>query len=306
MRIIFMATPDFAIPALQALLDSEHEVVAVYTRAPQPKGRGQRIIETPIHQLAKQHHITVYTPFSLKEVEAQRVFLSHQADIAVVVAYGLILPKAILEACPLGAINIHASLLPRWRGAAPIQRAIEAGDPKTGVTIMRMDEGLDTGDMLLKGELVIDSTTTAEMVHDGLSVLGGELLLQALAGLAKGTLQSTKQEDEKSTYASKLTKEEAHINWDNDAEVIERKIRAFNPYPGAYGIINGEKIKILSAVVEQGGENVQPAVVLDEQLRVACKKNILRLTQVQRQGKKPMNVDEFLRGFKVTKGLRVE
>lgn len=294
MKIIFMGTPDFAVPALRRLM-SEHEVVAVYTREPKPSGRGNKLNFTPIHLLAQECGIPVHTPKSLRAPEEQRIFAEYKADVAVIAAYGLILPLPILEACPLGCLNIHASLLPRWRGAAPIQRAVEAGDEKSGVTIMQMAEGLDTGDMLLKGEVEITPQTTGGELHDALAVLGADLIGQVLQN--PSAYKPQKQDDALACYAQKLDKSECKLDLLQDIDVIYNKVRAFSPYPAVYFEHKGERFKVLeaekSATVLPAGEIRQHG----ETLLLGCYGGSLLVKQIQRQGKRPMEVAELLRGY---------
>lgn len=288
-----MGTPDFSVTALDALVDAGHEIVAAYSQPPRPAGRGKKEQPSPVHLRAQSLGIPVFTPASLKSPEAQHQFAQHQADIAVVVAYGLLLPKAILEAPKHGCLNIHASLLPRWRGAAPIQRCIEAGDAETGVCIMQMDEGLDTGDVLLQESLPITATTTGGTLHDELSTLGAKLIVKTLADYEALTPQ--KQPEEGVTYAHKIKKEEALLDWSKPAVELERKIRAFNPYPATFFNYQGERIKVLAATAQNG--NGEAGVTLDDKLLVACGEGALRLDVLQRQGKKAMKAEELLRGF---------
>lgn len=295
MKVVFMGTPDFAVQALQNLA-KEHEVVCVYTQPPREAGRGHQLKKTPVHLVAEQMGIEVRTPKTLRNAEEQAKFAALKADVAVVAAYGLILPKPVLEAFPHGCINIHASLLPRWRGAAPIQRAIEAGDAESGVTVMQMAEGLDTGDMLMKGKVAIDAQTTGGSLHDALAALGAELIVKVLANLAEITPQ--KQDDALSCYAAKLDKAEALIDFNQSAEVLERKIRAFNPYPAMFFEQNGERFKVFAArVVDRHGT---PGEILeqDKQLIIACADKALEILLIQRQGKKPMPIAEFLLGLR--------
>lgn len=300
MKIIFMGTPDFSVPALGEIIKAGHQVVGVYSQPPRPSGRGQSVQESPVHKAALEYNIPVFTPTSLKTPEAQSQFAALGADFAVVVAYGLLLPKAILDTCP--CINIHASLLPRWRGAAPLQRAIMAGDTKTGITIMKMDEGLDTGDMLLVKEVKIMPEMTAGHLHDELSIMGAKLVVQALTQIEKGELQGIKQEGE-ATYAAKIKKEEAKIDWNLPGEQILRNIRAFNPYPGAYFEYKGEKIKILDANFMRGLNDSDSEKgagrVIDENFTITCSNGRISPQLVQRPGKKVMTISELLRGFKV-------
>lgn len=298
MKVIFMGTPDFSVPVLKAL-HAHHEVICVYTQPPRPAGRGNKIIPSPVHQMAEQLGIEVRTPVSLRKEEAISAFKELNADVAVVCAYGLILPKAILEAPQKGCINVHASLLPRWRGAAPIQRAIEAGDTQSGVTIMQMDAGLDTGDMLLKGIVPIDENTTAQVLHDALSKQGAELIIKVLENMP----EPIKQPETGITYAEKIQKAEALIDWSLPAQQIKNKIMAFNPYPAAYFMVNNERIKIFNAQVEKTNTPTIAGKVLDDTLLIGCGNNTaLRLTELQREGKKRMTATDLLKGFELKKG----
>ena len=296
MKVVFMGTPDFAVPALRAIA-AEHEVVCVYTQPPREAGRGNKILKTPVNLAAEELDLPVKTPFSLKKPEAQDELRSLNADIAVVAAYGLILPKAVLDIFPKGVVNIHASLLPRWRGAAPIQRAIEAGDKKSGVTIMRVDEGLDTGDMLLKGEVEIDENTTGGILHDKLAEIGKALILQALQNI--DNLKPEKQDDSLACYAKKLEKSEAKLDFNRPADELERKIRAFNPYPGAYFEYNGERFKVFAAEVLNDNAGMEPGSLVpnDSGLLIECNPGMLFVMEIQRQGKRAMPTEELLRGF---------
>lgn len=298
-----MGTPDFSVPVLQALCRN-HEVLCVYSRAPKEAGRGQKVVETPVHVFAKEQGIEVRTPKSLKSIEEQEAFKALGADLAIVAAYGLILPQAILDAFPKGCINVHASLLPRWRGAAPIQRSIEAGDDKSGVTIMQMDVGLDTGDMLLKGEVKIDENTTGEVLHDALSEIGAKLLIETLADLEN--IKPQKQDESLVTYATKLDKAECKLDFAKTAEELERKIRAFSPFPGTYFEYDGERFKVLK--VRMVDDNAKAGTIIEGQdkLIIACQKGALEITKIQRQGKKPMDIEELLRGFKFEQGLLIK
>ena len=301
MKVIFMGTPDFSVPVLKALHE-HHEVVCVYTQPPRPAGRGNKVIASPVHQVAEGLGIEVRTPVSLRKEEAQQAFKALNADVAVVCAYGLILPQAILEAPKKGCINVHASLLPRWRGAAPIQRAIEAGDTESGVTIMQMDVGLDTGDMLLKGIVPIDSETTGQILHDQLSFQGAELILKVLEDMPT----PQKQPETGITYAEKIQKSEALIDWNQTAQSIKNKIMAFNPYPAAYFVLNNERIKVFNATVEDVKTTAEAGEFLDDALLVSCAQNTaLRLTELQREGKKRMCATDFLKGFEITKGQKI-
>ena len=303
LRLAFMGTPDFAVPALRALADAGHEVVCVYCQPPRPAGRGQKPRPSPVQAAADALGIPVRTPTSLKSVEEQAAFRELDLDAAVVAAYGLILPKAILEAPRLGCFNIHGSLLPRWRGAAPIQRAILAGDDETGITIMQMDEGLDTGPMLLAESIPITGDTTASDLHDRLAELGARLMVQALDGIETGSLRPTPQPEDGATYAKKLAREEARIDWRASAANIERQVRAFTPWPGAWFEADGVRVKLLAAAVVDGGG--EPGTVLDDALTVACGDGALRLERLQREGRKPADRDAFIRGFPLAKGRRL-
>ena len=296
MRIVFMGSPDFAVPSLNALVEAGHDVVAVYTQPPRPAGRGKADRKTAVHERAERLGIEVRTPKSLRNEEEQERFRALDAGLAVVAAYGLILPKPILEAPKQGCINVHASLLPRWRGAAPIQRAILAGDEVTGVTIMRIDEGLDTGPMLLKRELDIRGRNAGQ-VTEQLAELGARALVEWLQAPTAPEAQPA----EGATYASKIDKAEARIDWSSLAEQIERHARAFNPVPGAWFEANGERIKLLDA---QAGADAsgQPGQVLDDCLSVACGSGYVRPLKVQRAGRAPMTPGELLRGFPIPKG----
>lgn len=294
MKIVFMGTPDFAVKALEALA-ARHEVVCVYTREAQEAGRGKKLTKSPVHEFAEAHGILVRTPKTLRSAEAQAELKALQADISVVAAYGLILPQAVIEAFPLGCINIHGSLLPRWRGAAPIQRAIEAGDNESGITIMKVVEKLDAGDMLLKGSVPITAETTGETLHDAMAGLGAELIVKALDNWQN--LHAEPQDERLVTYAAKIDKAESRLDFSMPAEVLERKIRAFNPYPAVYFEYGGERYKILRAkVVDESGE---AGAILDGagRLVIACGDKALEVTEIQRQGKKKMPTEELLRGM---------
>jgi methionyl-tRNA formyltransferase len=299
MRIVYMGTPDFAVLPLRALVDAGHQVICVYTQPPRPAGRGQREQISPVHEEAARRGIPVRTPVSLRSEGAQKDFAALKADVGVVAAYGLILPKAVLSAPPYGCINIHASLLPRWRGAAPIQRAILAGDAETGITIMQMDEGLDTGPMLMQARRAIGSTTTAQDLHDSLAILGAETVVAALAKLQPGLLKATPQPDG-ATYAPKLTREEGRLDWKRPAAELERQVRAFTPWPGAWFEHSGERFKVLAATIAEG--KGAPGTVLDDRLTVACGDRALAVARVQRAGKAPMDTDALLRGYPVAPG----
>ncbi len=294
LKVIFMGTPEFAARALQALIDGPHEVIAVYSQPPKPQGRGQKITKSPVHQLADAHSIPVYTPKSLKTAEAQAEFKALQADIAVVAAYGLILPQAILDAPRLGCINIHASLLPRWRGAAPIQRAILAGDNETGITFMQMDAGLDTGAMLKKVMVPITDQTTTPQLHNELAAVGAAHINQLLTDIAANNIAPETQPKTGISYAVKLTKDEGRLDWQQPAAVLDRIVHALTPWPGTYFEYNNERIKVLAAeVIDMSGT---PGTLIDNQATIACSKQALRLLRVQRPNKSPVSGEEFLRG----------
>ncbi|HTF85289.1 MAG TPA: methionyl-tRNA formyltransferase [Cellvibrio sp.] len=301
LRIVFAGTPDFAAHHLQTLLDSRHQVIAVYSQPDRPAGRGKKLTASPVKALALTHNIPVHQPLSLKEVAAQQELAALQADIMVVVAYGLLLPKAVLDTPRLGCINVHASILPRWRGAAPIQRALEAGDTITGVTIMQMDVGLDTGDMLVKAECAILPDDTGGSLHDKLLTIGAPALLEALDQLQHGIAKPESQDDRHSCYAPKLNKDEALLDWRQPAAVLERKVRAFNPFPVAFTQKAGseDRIRIWSSRVAPNNMDKAPGTVMEVSstgIRVSCGQDSLLLEQVQLPGKKPMGVDELLRG----------
>jgi len=307
MRIIFMGTPDFAVAALSALAEAGHDIACAFSQPPRPAGRGHRERRSPVHEAAAALDIPVRTPRSLKDPAEQAAFAGLDAEVAVVAAYGLILPKPILDAPTRGCLNIHASLLPRWRGAAPIQRAILAGDTETGVTIMQMDDGLDTGAMLMTRAAPIGPETTGGQLHDTLAALGANLIVAALAGLAEGSLTPVPQPDEGVTYAPKLDKAEARIDWTRPAAEIERMVRAFDPWPGAWFVANGQRIRLLAAEVaaEVAGGSGAPGTVLDARLTIACGDGALRPLRLQRQGKEAVDTDAFQRGFPLAKGSRV-
>ncbi|HBC09207.1 MAG TPA: methionyl-tRNA formyltransferase [Rhodospirillaceae bacterium] len=303
--LIFMGSPDFSIPALRALLDAGHRIKCVYAQPPRPANRGQKETPCPVHAFALEQGLQVRTPKSLKDPAEQAAFAALNADAAVVVAYGLILPQAVLDAPRLGCLNIHASLLPRWRGAAPIQRAIQAGDAETGVTIMQMDAGLDTGPMLLTGRLPITDTTTAGALHDDLSALGSKLIVRALDGLVAGTLPATPQPDVGVTYAAKLDKAEGRLDWTKPAAELARTVRAFTPWPGTWFEAGKKRIKVLAAEVIDGAGAAEPGTVLDDQATIQCGEGAFRPTRMQRPGKEAMDAGDFLRGFDLPQGGRV-
>lgn len=303
MRIVFAGTPAFAVPSLRAA-HAHHEVVAVYTQPDRPAGRGRGLTPSPVKLEAIQRGIPVLQPLSLKKKSTQDALREMQPDVMIVVAYGLILPQAVLDIPQYGCWNVHASLLPRWRGAAPIQRAILAGDVETGVTIMQMDAGLDTGDMLLTQKVAITPRTTAGMLHDQLAETGARLIVEAVARYSE--LEHVKQPEIGVTYAAKLAKDEGRIDWTRPAVEIERQVRGLNPWPGVWCTLNEERLKVLetevTAEVTDGSE--APGTALDDALAVACGEGALRLTRVQRAGKAPMAAADLLRGFAVPKGSR--
>lgn len=300
MRLIFMGTPAFAVPTLQALIDSPHEVVAVYSQPPRPAGRGQKLTPSPTHQLAERHGIPVHTPVSLKSPEAQEAFRAHGADAAIVAAYGLLLPKAILEACPHGCINIHPSDLPRWRGAAPIQRTVMAGDKHTAICIMQMDEGLDTGAVLLREPYALPEGITAGELRDMMATQSPPLLLKALEQIGAGTASPVQQSEDGITYARKIEKEEARIDWSKPARELRYHIHGLSPSPGAFFELAGERWKILRTELAEG--NGTPGTTLDDTLTVACGESALRITIAQRPGKAAMAAEDILRGMPVARG----
>jgi methionyl-tRNA formyltransferase len=307
LRLIFMGTPDFAVPTLSALADHGHEIAAVYTRAPKPGGRrGLTLQPTPVEQEARRRGFPVATPKTLRTEEALAEFRSHHADAAVVVAYGMILPQAILDAPKLGCYNLHASLLPRWRGAAPINRAIMAGDAETGVMVMKMDVGLDTGDVAMAERLPISDAMTASDLHDRLSPLGADLMVRAMAALERGALTLAKQADEGVTYAAKIEKAEARIDWAKPAHAVLRHIHGLSPFPGAWSevTVDGEvaRVKILRCALADGSG--APGAVLDDQLTIGCGEGAIRVSELQRAGKAPMQAADFLRGTPLARGAR--
>ena len=292
LKIIFAGTPDFAATHLQGILDQgEHQVIAVYTQPDRPSGRGKKLKPSPVKQLALDHNIAVFQPANFKQQADQQQLQALNADLMVVVAYGLLLPKVILDAPKLGCINVHASLLPRWRGAAPIQRALAAGDSETGVIIMQMDEGLDTGDMLLEARCEISATDTGGSLHDKLAAAGVPALNTALNGFSEGSISATPQDNEHSCYASKINKQELAIDWQLPATTLERKIRAFNPFPVAYTALQGERIKIwLAETCDQSGAAGSIIHADKKTLIVACGEGSLSLKQIQMPGGKALDI----------------
>ena len=304
LRIAFMGTPDFAVPALDALYKGPHEVVCVYSQPPRPKGRGHKVQPSPVHAYAEENGIPVYHPKSLKKEPEQQEFAAHNLDVAVVAAYGLILPKTVLDAPKFGCINIHASLLPRWRGASPIQRSIWEGDAESGVTLMQMDEGLDTGPEIMKRAIAITEQTTAQSLHDDLSALGGTMIEEAINTLAtQGALSSAAQDNDNATYAPLLSKEDGHINWAQSAIQIDRQIRALNPWPGTYTKDANERIKIFEALKLDEQTDQAAGTIIDKKGRIACGDGtILKIKKLQPAGKKPMDFASALNGGYVTIG----
>jgi methionyl-tRNA formyltransferase len=308
LRLVFMGTPDFAVPTLVEIVGAGHDVAAVYTRAPKPAGRrGLEMQETPIAREARRLGIPVMTPPTLSTADAQAAFRAHGADIAVVVAYGLILPKAILDAPPLGCFNLHASLLPRWRGAAPINRAIMAGDRESGVMVMKMDEGLDTGPIAMVERVAISPDMTAGELHDLLARLGADLMLRALGGLERGTLQLTPQAEAGVTYAAKIDKNETRIDWTKPWHEVHNHIRGLSPFPGAWFEMDADgsamRVKVLRSTRGEGSG--VSGTVLDDELTVACGDGAVRILELQRAGSRAMKADEFLRGTALPRGTRL-
>jgi methionyl-tRNA formyltransferase len=307
LRVVFMGTPDFAVPTLSEIIGQGHEVVAVYARAPAAAGRGMTLKPSPVHRLAERFGLPVLTPPTLRTAEAAEAFRGHAADVAVVVAYGMILPKAILEAPPLGCLNLHASLLPRWRGAAPIQRAILAGDTETGVAVMRMEEGLDTGPVGMMERVAIGPDMNAGELHDRLMTLGADLMVRALAALSRGALSFTPQPEEGVTYARKIANEEALIEWRRPARAVHDLVRGLAPVPGAFFTADlgrgPERVRVLrTALAAASG----PAgTLLDPEGTVACGEGAVRLVQVQPAGKPAMAAGDFLRGRRLAAGARL-
>ncbi|MDE2465356.1 MAG: methionyl-tRNA formyltransferase [Alphaproteobacteria bacterium] len=302
LRLAFMGTPEFATPTLAELLAQGHEIAAVYSQPPRPKGRGLHAEPSAVAKLASRHGLEVRTPASLRSDEEQRAFSALDLDAAVVVAYGLLLPQAVLAAPRLGCFNLHGSLLPRWRGAAPLQRAIMAGDAQTGVMVMRMDEGLDTGPILMAERVPIGHKTFGEL-HDELARLGADLMVRALAALERGSIVAQPQPGDGITYAHKIQKDEARIDWTKSASELDCLIRALSPAPGAWCEVNGARLKILYAEPVAGSG--PPGSVLDGQLTVACGQGALRLRRVQRAGRAPMTAEDLLRGFALGPGERL-
>jgi methionyl-tRNA formyltransferase len=301
MKIIFMGTPKFSCPTLEKLIaDPDFEIVAVYTRAPQIAGRGHKLQNSPIHELALKHGLKIVTPKTLRDEKIKKEFLELGADAAVTVAYGLILPQEVLDGTKFGCINIHPSLLPRWRGAAPIQRTIMSGDQETGINIIKMDSGIDSGDVICEEKFLLNGSETYSNLATKLSEIGAEILVKTLKNLRDGKVILSKQDNALTTYAKKIEKTECEIDWKKSAEEIERKIRALNGSLGAFFIHKKEKIKIFSAeILDKNSCENEAGKILDDQLSIQCGEGIVRPTELQREGKKPMPVKEFLLGFKI-------
>lgn len=309
LRVVFMGTPDFSVAVLREILAQGHEVVACYTRAPKPAGRrGLELTKSPVHVAAEAVDIPVFTPKSLRSDEETQRFASHNADVAVVVAYGLILPKPVLDAPRFGCLNLHASLLPRWRGAAPIQRAIMAGDDETGVMVMRMDEGLDTGPVAMTDCTAIGADTTAGELHDTLMNRGATLVVLALSALVKGELAFTPQASQGVTYASKIEKSESRIDWSMPSRDVHNRMRGLSPFPGAWFEMDfgkgRERIKVLRSQRAEGSGAPGDVLCCDDELIVACGEGAVRLIEVQRAGKTPSKIGDFLRGANLKPGMK--
>jgi methionyl-tRNA formyltransferase len=307
LRLIFMGTPDFAVPTLLELVAHGHEIAAVYTRTAKPAGRGMKLQPTPVEVEARRLGIPVATPVTLKTPEALEAFRAHHAEAAVVVAYGMILPQAILDTPKLGCFNLHASLLPRWRGAAPINRAIMAGDTETGVMVMKMAAGLDTGDVAMAERMAITDAMTAADVHHALAPLGADLMVRAMGALERGRLQLTRQSEDGVTYAAKIEKAEARIDWNKPARAVLRHIHGLSPFPGAWCEMAGEgepaRLKILRGELADGSGAA--GELLDDRLTIACQQGALRILELQRAGKAPMKAEDFLRGTPLKPPMRL-
>jgi methionyl-tRNA formyltransferase len=303
LRLAFMGTPDFAVPTLAELVAQGHDIACVYSQPPRPKGRGLGTDPSPVHEFALGAGLEVRTPTTLKDADQQGLFRALDIDAAIVVAYGLLLPKPILDAPKLGCFNLHGSLLPRWRGAAPIQRAIMAGDAETGVMVMRMEEGLDTGPVLMAERTAIGRKTYGDL-HDELARLGADLMVRALSALERGSIAEQPQPADGATYAKKILKDEARIDWTKSAHEIDCLIRGLSPVPGAWCEVKGERLKILFAEPVSGSGT--PGTLIDDTLTVACGEGALRLIRLQRAGKSAMTADELLRGFALPKGEQLK
>lgn len=309
LRVVFMGTPDFSVPTLMEIVGQGHDVVACYSQPPRPAGRGMELKKSPVHEAAESFGIPVFTPLSLKGPEEQEAFAALNADVAVVVAYGLLLPKAILDAPQFGCLNLHASMLPRWRGAAPINRAIMAGDTETAVQVMRMEEGLDTGPVCMSETLAITENMTAGDLHDRLSTLGGDLMMRALAALSRGALTEQAQAEEGVTYAEKLSKQETRIDWTKTASEVHNHIRGLSPFPGAWCEMplgdKPERVKVLRSALAEGAGIPGTVLLTEDAPVIACGTGAVRLDQVQRAGKKPMSGADFLRGASLSDGAKL-
>jgi methionyl-tRNA formyltransferase len=307
LRLVFMGTPDFAVPTLAAIVERGHHAVAVYTRAPQPAGRGMELRPSPVEREARRFGIAVVTPKTLRSPEAQDAFRAHRADAVVVVAYGLILPKPVLDTPRRGCFNLHASALPRWRGAAPINRAIMAGDAETGVVVMRMEEGLDTGPMAMAARVTIGPDMTAGELHDQLAQLGADLMVRALDALERGSLQLTLQPEEGVTYAAKIDKNETRIDWTRPWKAVHDHCRGLSPFPGAWFELpgSGAPARIKALRTTKGDGSGMPGTVTDDKLTIACGEGAVRILELQRAGRQPMGADEFLRGTPLGAGVQL-
>ena len=303
LRIAFMGSPEFAVPTLEAIIAAGHEVVCVYSQPPRPAGRGKELRPTAVHLVAERHAIPVRTPVNFKAEEDRAAFAALGLDVAVVVAYGLLLPKAILDAPRLGCFNLHGSILPRWRGAAPIHRAVMAGDEIAGVQVMKMDVGLDTGPVMLTATTQVSEDDTMGDIHDRLSVAGADLMVEGLARLEAGTAVLVEQPAEGVTYAAKVSSEEARINWKLPAKEVAARIRGMSPFPGAWFEHEGQRIKVLHARADDGAG--EPGVVLDDALRIACGEGAVRLTRLQRAGKGQVTAEDFQRGKPIARGQKL-
>ena len=308
LRLVFMGTPDFAVPTLAAIVESGHDVAAVYTRAPRPAGRGMELRPSPVEREARRFGIAVLTPQTLRSPEAQDAFRAHGADVAVVVAYGLILPNPILDAPRLGCFNLHASALPRWRGAAPINRAVMAGDTETAVVVMKMAEGLDTGAVAVAKRVAIGADMTAGELHDELAQLGADPMVRALQALERGSLRLTPQPEAGATYAAKIDKNETRIDWTKPWKAVHDHCRGLSPFPGAWFELPcagaPARIKVLHTAKGEGSG--APGTVTDDQLTIACGDGAVRILELQRAGRQPMKAEEFLRGTKLVAGMRLK
>jgi methionyl-tRNA formyltransferase len=304
LRLVFMGTPDFAVPTLVEIAGRGHEIVAVYARAPEPAGRGMTLNPSPVEREARRLGLTIVTPKTLRSGDAEATFRAHGAHAAVVVAFGLILPKPILEAAPLGCFNLHASLLPRWRGAAPINRAIMAGDTETGVMVMKMDEGIDSGPIAMAERAPIGNDMTAGELHDRLARLGADLMVRALAALERDSLTLTPQPDTGVTYAAKIDKEETRIDWARPWQQVHDHCRGLSPFPGAWCEIAGMRVRVLRTTRGKGAG--PPGTVLDSALTVACREGAVRIVELQRAGRQPIRAEDFLRGASIAPGQQLQ